>query len=110
MAFDAGLFTFRDIYLNKNLKANSIFVLITNPKNVIAKTRHEQWPRIKHSSHIRFLVFSRYPIQSTRVYLNDKFIGEGAHTKNSSLFTLEWDPSLVSNGFNEIRVIAQVSC
>lgn len=115
MAFDAGLFTFRDV-LFKPKKSNDdsttpIFTLITNPKNLLAKTRYEPFGRVKLSSHIRFLVFAEYEVTSAHVSLDGVFIGNARRVADKSvpLYTLQWKPEMFENGIHVIEVVVEVS-
>ena len=111
MAFDAGLFSFRDIDLyihpHPNVVKNTLFTLITNPKSIQAKTlnRREPFNRIKHSTHIRLLIFSKHKIKTCMIYLNDKYVGEAEQQNDSNLYTLKWNPSVYSTGLHKIKTI-----
>ena len=108
MAFDAGLFSFRDITLNKNVTASSIFTLITNPKDLASKNRHDPWYKLKRSTHIRLLVFSKLSIKSVHVYLDSKLLGQAKrHPINKTLFLLEWNPDEYAKGIHQIHVVVE---
>lgn len=117
MAFDAGLFSFRDVdfyshhpYYHIKPKKNEIFSLITNPKNIKAKTlnRREPYSRIKHSTHIRILVFSKYKIKNVQVYIDNTNIGQAKLAKNdSNLYTIEWIPFDYLVGMHKIKTISR---
>jgi len=111
MAFDAGLFSFRDLDLyihpHPHVVKNTLFTLITNPKSIQAKTmnRGEPFNRIKYSTHIRLLIFSKHKIKTCMIYINDKFIGEGEQQNELNLFTLKWNPPDYSTGLHRIKSV-----
>lgn len=109
MAFDSGLFSFKDFTLSKNGE-NSLFTLITNPKNILAKARHEKLNKINHSSHIRFLVFAKNQIKSAKVWIDDVLIGNAklVDDKSVPLFTIPWNPDEFKSGVHHIKVIVEV--
>ena len=109
MAFDSGLFSFRDISFDEN-EHNSLFTLITNPKNLLSKTRHEPLNKINHSSHIRFLVFAKYEIKRAQVWIDQVFIGNAkiVSDKNVPLFTIAWNPDEFMSGVHHIKVVVEV--
>ena len=110
MAFDEGLFSFRDITLDKNVTASSLFTLITNPKDLASKNRHDPWYKMKRSTHIRLLIFSRQPIKSVHVYLDNKLLGQAKpHPIKKTLFLLEWNPDDYANGIHQIQVVVEDS-
>lgn len=111
MAFDSGLFTFRDVKFMKNSRPNVLFTLITNPKNIQAKARHEPLSRPARSSHIRFLVFAKFPVQAAQVYLDGVHIGDGRRVSDESvpLYTIEWTPAIFSQGIHTIKIAVKVS-
>ena len=113
MAFDSGLFSFRDVNLwttakKSEKKRTTLFSLITNP-TFSHHPQHVTHQRIKHSTHIRFLVFSKYKIKSAQVFLNDKNLGEAQQTSminNKNLFTIKWAPNeLDPKEWHLVRVI-----
>ncbi|CAF0957061.1 unnamed protein product [Brachionus calyciflorus] len=110
MAFDSGLFSFKDFKLSKNLDKNNIFVLITNPKSLQFKTTNQREPlkNMRYSTHIRFLVFSRNKILSAKVFVDDVPIGEGTKVKESyALYSVGWNPFYYSNGVHKIKIVIQ---
>jgi hypothetical protein len=109
MAFDGGIFSFNDYSLTK-----SIFVLITNPKNMQFKTEREPMViRIKRSTHIRFLVFSKHPVVKCDVYINDNHIGNANRIRNPNsttpLYVLPWNLSQYKHGIHTLKVVVLVS-
>lgn len=75
------------------------------------KTTNNREPlhRMKHSTHIRFLVFSKNKITSANVFINDVAIGKAHQSpKNQILYVLEWTPSSYLTGSHSIKVIVQV--
>lgn len=111
MAFDAGLFSFRDFKMSNKESKNNIFVLITNPKSLQFKTKNNREPlhRVKYSTHIRFLVFSKHAVLSAKVFINDISVGKARQHNSSELFVLEWNPKLYSNGVHKINIVVQVN-
>lgn len=108
LAFDSGIFSFRDFKLKKNLDKNTIFILITNPKDFQFKTEREPFYRARYSTHIRFLVFSRHQIASAKVFVNDLPKGRAIKANNSDyLYTLEWNAFEYSTGVHKIRVVVE---
>ncbi|RNA06800.1 BRO1 domain-containing BROX, partial [Brachionus plicatilis] len=108
LAFDSGIFSFRDFKVSSNLNKNSIFILITNPKDIQFKTNREPFYRARYSTHIRFLVFSRHRISSAKVFIDDLPKGQAVRANNSEfLFTLEWNSFEYSSGVHKIKVIVQ---
>jgi hypothetical protein len=115
MAFDSGLFSFRDVDLwssekRSEKKRTNIFTLITNP-SFTHRPQHLIRHRIKHSTHIRFLVFSKYKIKSAQVFLNDKKLGEAEQSSssyNKNLFTIKWTPKeLDSKEWHLVKIIVK---
>jgi hypothetical protein len=108
MAFDAGLFTFHDFKLSKYDSRNSIFVLITNPKNIQFKTSNGREPldRMRRSSHIRMLIFAKYAILTASVFIDDIYVGEAQQLEPTSpLYTLKWNPSLYNENVHKMSVV-----
>lgn len=108
LAFDSGIFSFRDFQVDKNLNKNSIFILITNPKDFQFKTDREPFYLARYSTHIRFLVFSRYQILSAKVFIDGLPKGQAVKANNSqNLYTLEWNPFEYLSGVHKIKIIIQ---
>ena len=114
MAFDAGLFSFRDVDLYSHYphsdSKSKIFTLITNPKSIQSKSlnRREPYSRIRQSTHIRVLVFSEHKIKSVQVYIDNVLLGNANQLRDdSNLYTLEWTPLDYLTGVHKIKVIAQ---
>ena len=112
MAFDAGIFSLKDMNFSfKKKESNSIFTLITNPKDILFKTSQNREPlsRAKHSTHIRILVFSFHPISSVQVFIDGSFIGDASRVKvDKPLFVLKWNSNEYSVGIHSIKVIVKV--
>ncbi len=115
MAFDAGLFSFRDIYTgHKNgryISQKSIFTLITNPKDILAKTRREPSLRPLQSTHIRLLIFSKNPNVTAHIFLDETLIGEATRVNGDDqppLYTIPWNPETYSQGVHTIRALVTV--
>ena len=120
MAFDAGLFSFRDFQLGdfKSNKAdmynnkNDIYVLITNPKSNLFRTTHDREPlaRMKRSTHVRILVFSKYPVNSVQVFIDDISIGQAERVKEGKpLHVVKWNPADYLEGSHRVKVVVKVS-
>ena len=113
MAFDAGLFSFRDISTNpKHAKPTSIFTLITNPKDILAKTRQEPSNRPLNSTHIRLLIFSQYTIINAEIFVDEVLIGKADRMTDDinapPLYTILWRPGMYSKGVHSIRAVVIV--
>ncbi len=106
LAFDGGIFSFEDYSASE-----SIFVLITNPKNIQFKTERERnIGKIRYSTHIRFLIFSQKPINKSSVYIDDKYVGSAYKANSTSpLYLLPWNPDDYKNGIHTIRILVLVS-
>jgi len=102
LAFDGGIFTFDDFKKNKD-----IYILITNPKNVLFKSPREKAIRqIKTSKNIRLLVFSKHDVDQVKVFIDDEEIGKAYRAVNSTapLYLLSWDAQKYQRGIHKIRV------
>jgi hypothetical protein len=114
LAFDSGLFSFRDLHLPRRLPSRQptslLFTLITNPKSAASKARAEPLSRLARSTHVRFLVFSRWAVQAAEVYLDDVYVGSGRRSGDEQvpLYTVEWDPKRFATGVHTIKVIVKV--
>jgi hypothetical protein len=111
MAFDAGLFSFNDFTLSKNHNKNNIFILVTNPKDIQFKTTNNREPleRMTYSSHIRFLIFSKYDVLSAKVFIDDFKLGQGVRVKpDKPLYVLKWDPSHYRKNYHKLKIVVEV--
>lgn len=111
MAFDAGLFSFKDFSISKNRNKNSIFILITNPKDIQFKTTNNREPleRMAYSSHIRFLIFSKYDVLSAKVFIDDVKLGQAIRVKpDKPLYVIKWDSSVYIKGYHKLKVVVEV--
>ncbi|XP_034715030.1 transmembrane protein 62-like [Etheostoma cragini] len=103
LAFDHDLLSFSDLRFEQWPA-----VLITNPKD--AQYVHpgvEPLARIRRSTHIRILAFSKAPIKAVHVSVDGKPLGKG-HAAGGPLYVLLWDPSLYLTGLHTIRVKVEV--
>ncbi|CAH8523399.1 unnamed protein product [Heterobilharzia americana] len=124
VAVDHDLVSFVDVV--KSTKNSGVtewpIILITNPKNSqFLLPNKEPVDRIKSSTHIRILVWSKWPIQSVSVKINDIFQGYAqpatlvdddtiTPTTQSPLYILSWNPSQwsdASHSFHTIEVTAK---
>jgi hypothetical protein len=111
MAFDNGIFSFKDF--NKADKPNNnVFILITNPKNLQYKTGNNREPLdlIKNSTHLRFLIFSMNTQKlKNQVYIDGVLLGEARKVKEDSpLYVLEWNPKNYTNNIHTLELIIHV--
>uniref|UniRef100_A0A8C5QY16 Transmembrane protein 62 n=1 Tax=Leptobrachium leishanense TaxID=445787 RepID=A0A8C5QY16_9ANUR len=101
-AFDHDLFSFIDLKYEQWPA-----ILITNPKSILySNPAKEPLQRIRRSTHIRILAFSKHPIISVKVSIDKMMLGEAAHV-SGPLYTLGWDPVDYSIGIHEIKVQVQ---
>ncbi|XP_077989648.1 transmembrane protein 62-like [Glandiceps talaboti] len=104
MAFDHDILSFVDVKFNQ-----WPVILITNPKDArFLAAKHEPVGKIKHSTHIRMLVFSPQPIESVVVEIDGKHMGYVNHVEGP-LYVLKWKPSQYSEGLHVIKVTAKDS-
>jgi hypothetical protein len=112
MAFDSGIFSFRDIYTSvRRTGTAGIFTLITNPKDILAKTRHEPAHKPLASTHIRLLIFSEHAITSAQVFVDETLCGEAVRATGGDappLYTVPWRPEEYAEGVHSIRAIVTV--
>uniref|UniRef100_UPI00398E5110 transmembrane protein 62 n=1 Tax=Pristiophorus japonicus TaxID=55135 RepID=UPI00398E5110 len=102
VAFDHDLFSFVDLKFD-----TWPVILITNPKSALYSTPgHEPLGRIKHSTHIRVLVFSPSQVTSVLVSIDSISMGSAAHVRGP-LFSLLWQAENYSKGIHYIEVRAQ---
>jgi hypothetical protein len=107
MAFDAGIFSFKDF-----LKDRETYILITNPKNFQFKSPREiMIKQAKYSTHIRLLVFSKKTIRNVNVFIDNVFIGHANHANDSDvpLYLLSWDPNKYKTKIHTLRVEVEVN-
>ncbi|CAF0755501.1 unnamed protein product [Didymodactylos carnosus] len=103
VTIDGGLLAFTDFQYNK-----SIYAVITNPKRAKYKTPRESLYRLKQSTHIRILIFSKHQINNVRVSIDSKFIGYAVNSINNlNLFILQWNTSLYEQGTHIMHVQIQ---
>jgi hypothetical protein len=115
LSFDHGIFSFKDFKFSSNVeKSAPIFILLTNPKNLQFKASFSREPldKMKQSTHIRFLVFSKNKITSAKVYIDNIFMGEAQPIQNTNgnslLFALKWNPLFYAKGLHHIKIMVQV--
>eukprot|EP00117_Sycon_ciliatum_P037643 scpid35099/ scgid4569/ Transmembrane protein 62 len=103
LAFDHDLLSFGDYEFNEFPT-----VLITNPKSAEFHVRNrEPLGRMRHSSHIRVLVFSPRIITSVKVFIDGRALGNAVPTSTGShLYVIRWSPSDYSEGFHTVTVEA----
>ncbi|XP_048455595.1 transmembrane protein 62 [Rhincodon typus] len=102
LAFDHDLFSFVDLNLNKWPA-----VLITNPKSALySSPGHEPLGKIKHSTHIRVLVFSPSQITSVLISIDGITIGSAVHI-DGPFFSITWRPEDYREGMHYIEVRAE---
>ena len=111
MAFDAGLFSFRDFRLNTKSKSkNELFVLITNPKDVQFKASAQREPlaRMRYSTHVRALIFAKHLILSAKVYVDGELIGSAFRVQpNKPLFVCKWEAAKYRRGTHKLVLVVQ---
>lgn len=114
LALDAGLLSFEDFVFSApaNRTENSLYVVITNPKNALFRTTNGREPyeeRVPRSTHVRMLVFSRHPVVSVRVSIDGEELGEAKPARDSSpVYVLKWDPAKYPHGLHRIHVTVKV--
>ncbi|XP_059505340.1 transmembrane protein 62 [Stegostoma tigrinum] len=102
LAFDHDLFSFVDLNLNKWPA-----VLITNPKSALySSPGHEPLGKIKHSTHIRVLVFSPSQITSVLISIDGVTVGSAVHI-DGPFFSIAWRPEDYREGMHYIEVRAE---
>nr|XP_033808730.1 transmembrane protein 62 isoform X2 [Geotrypetes seraphini] len=102
LAFDHDLLSFADVKYDE-----WPVVLITNPKSALYRSSaHEPLGRMKYSTHIRILAFSRFPITSVDVELDGVFSERAVHV-SGPLYVLKWNPSNYSTGLHRIEALVQ---
>ncbi|XP_038075262.1 transmembrane protein 62-like [Patiria miniata] len=102
MAFDHDLLSFVDVKFG-----TWPVILITNPKRArFMSPSHEPLQKMRHSTHIRFLVYSPSAILSATVEVDGKPLGSAKHVKGP-LYVIPWDPSKYSSGLHVIEVTAK---
>ncbi|XP_070577648.1 transmembrane protein 62-like [Ptychodera flava] len=104
MAFDHDLLSFVDVKFG-----DWPVILITNPKDArFFSPQYEPIGKVKHSTHIRLLVFSPEPITSVAIEINDEHLGQAQHVEGP-LYVLSWEPTQYSVGLHKISVTAKDS-
>ncbi|KAA3678033.1 uncharacterized protein DEA37_0001085, partial [Paragonimus westermani] len=103
LAVDHDLISFVDVRFHAtNTSREWPIVLITNPKHANFLLPHkEPAGRIAHSTHIRILAWSKWPVVQVSVRVDDIPLGNAIKSRvdmNTStpnpLYVLPWDPSL----------------
>ncbi|KAM3919292.1 transmembrane protein 62 [Leptodactylus fuscus] len=98
-AFDHDLFSFVDLHYDEWPA-----ILITNPKSALyTNPAEEPLQRIRHSTHIRILIFSLDPITSVKVFIDGNEVGDAVHS-SGPLYVLEWMAEKYKTGLHEIKV------
>ena len=83
-------------------------VLITNPKPAtFIITGHEPTSRILNSTHVRFLVFSPFPIQQITVFIDNMMIDDAPRHVKGPLWVSRWNPEMYSEGMHKLIVEVQ---
>ena len=94
------------------MKDKNIYILITNPKDFQFKSsRESSIKQVKYSTHIRFLIFSKYQIKNANVFIDDVYIGK-AYRPNDTLiplFLLKWNAYDYLLNVHKIRIAVEVS-
>lgn len=100
-AVDHGLFSFVDILHN-----TWPIILVTNPKHAMFHIPGKEDEDIQlTSTHIRFLIFSKDPVKSCRLKIDD---GNWMPCNQSAenFYAVKWNPSLFENGLHHIHIHA----
>ncbi|XP_078000950.1 transmembrane protein 62-like [Glandiceps talaboti] len=101
-AFDHDLFSFVDVR-----HGQWPVILITNPKDArYMAPKHEPLGRVKHSTHIRFLVFSPHPVKKATVLIDRAALGIAMHIEGP-LYAISWNPSSYSSGLHSISIVVE---
>ena len=103
-AVDHGIFSFDDLKLDE-----WPIVLITNPKaSLFNMPTIEPLNRIKTSTHIRVLIFSRFPNSiKVKVRIGSEDWKDMRRANDAEpLFVAEWNPNEYSKGSHRINVMA----
>ncbi|XP_071480961.1 transmembrane protein 62-like [Diadema antillarum] len=105
MAFDHDLLSFTDVQFGQ-----WPIVLITNPKAArFLAPAHEPVGKMRHSSHIRFLVFSPDQVSYANVEIDGRALGMAEAVDGGPLFVMPWKPELYGNGLHRISVTVRDS-
>lgn len=112
LAFDGGLLSFRDFkFSQSDPNKNDLYILITNPKNIQFKALKNREPlhRMRTSTHIRVLIFSKNPVLSVKVLIDDVNVGQAKRASpDGPLYSLEWNPYQYKTGVHKIKVVVEV--
>ncbi|MBN3296123.1 TMM62 protein, partial [Amia calva] len=104
LAFDHDLLSFSDLKFE-----DWPAIVITNPKAALyLNPGVEPVGRIRHSTHIRILVFSEAPVTAVYVSIDGTLLG-AAQSLKAPLYVLYWDPQSYSKGLHSIQVKAEDS-
>ncbi|KAL8611132.1 hypothetical protein ACOMHN_064422 [Nucella lapillus] len=102
LAVDHDLLSFKDTRLGE-----WPLVIVTNPKDAqFHATQHEPTESIRHSSHIRMLVFSKRALHSVEVYADRSYLGKASQV-SGPVYTLPWEPHTYGPGLHTLRVTVQ---
>ncbi|UJR16488.1 hypothetical protein I4U23_003391 [Adineta vaga] len=95
ITIDAGILSFEDFRFDQ-----PIYAVISNPKAAKFKTPREPLYRLSESTHIRIVIFSKFPIVDVRVTIDTKFLGNAIKAiDHENLYVLPWNASLYNDGF-----------
>jgi hypothetical protein len=105
-AVDHGIFSFVDTKLDQ-----WPVILITNPKpSMFSMPGYEPLHRIKHSTHIRVLIYSPHKLTLVQLRIDNSTEWSNlTQVDDTNLFVHEWQPSLYSSGLHSIEVRASVT-
>jgi hypothetical protein len=113
MAFDGGLFSFKDYKFKPQANSSSdMFILITSPKNLQFKTGASREPlrNMKASSHIRFLAFAKNGVADAKVFIDNILVGPAKRVSGQSpLYVVKWNSFYYSKGAHVLKVVVKVS-
>ncbi|XP_065212038.1 transmembrane protein 62-like [Planococcus citri] len=102
MTIDHGQFSFVDVKHGK-----WPIIIVTNPKTeVLVSPATNFFASPPNSSHIRLLVFSRFPITKVRLKIDNEEWKNCVHV-DQSFYVIEWDQNLYQNGLHTITVEAE---
>ncbi|CAF0901873.1 unnamed protein product [Adineta ricciae] len=94
ITLDSGILSFEDFRFDQ-----PIYAVISNPKAAKFKTSREPLSRLSESTHIRIVIFSKFPIVDVRVSIDGKFLGNAVKAiDHESLYVLAWNASLYNDG------------
>lgn len=101
MAFDNGIFSFSD--QPYSIHSDNVVILITNPKDSLFITNHEDQMDLIKRNQIRVLIFSDSEIEKVEMEINgnERRILDKA---GSNLFTAKWNPKKYESGLHLLEV------